>query len=365
MDWTIDGGDLVRAVSVLVSASGLMAVALRWRIDRRRSEAVAIRAAAGRTVARLERWTQIATHQIDELHPAFVDADQESVEGTEPESIRDELWSKCFESRQQMRRRVLDEELELAYVDLYGYDQRIQAVYEACTSAVRTASEKAFELLTLGTQEIIVRGEGGRPSSALGNELRKFAACVRSAFSHDAAMIVGSLRSSMLDLAHASDTAVLSRTALGPSFSGESLQWQALQLDALASSYFARDAKGADTEFLTWDTPQESASRSVASTPDQGYSSLLRQVSAGSQRTGLDLCATYPQEAADSSYWWGPADLGELLLRCSSFTSEQLFNVSTNDQRFDSLSLDVKSEALQAKAKAPNPAKRGHRQRRR
>lgn len=237
MDWSIDPGDLIKAAAVLVSAAGLILVALRNRSDRRRAEADAVRRSAGEIVAKLERWAQIVEHHIDSLHPDFVEADSRSVAGDMTEAVRDQLWSRCFEARQHMRRDVLDEELELVYVNLYGYDDRIQSLYDACTRSLRLSTESAFELIVQGTQEIVVRkNTGDRRSSVLGNELRYYVAEVRHAFQQDSARVVSVLRSELVTLVNASDRAVLGKTAFGPSFGEELLNFDALRTTELLIS---------------------------------------------------------------------------------------------------------------------------------
>lgn len=123
LDPTLKIGDLLTSGSILIS---LVTFLVSWAKDRRiRQKELAdkIRAAAAHTLAKLERWEEPSISIADEAQPIFVET-SELIDPDEEDSIilaRDYLWKELSRLRAEKLRRVLGEEVEIAYIDLYAY----------------------------------------------------------------------------------------------------------------------------------------------------------------------------------------------------------------------------------------------------
>jgi hypothetical protein len=154
-------GDLLTAGTVLISALALFA---SWRSERKardRERANEVRAAATATVAKLERWQQLADFYYVSIQPLFVTISDmlspETVSRTQKlEEARDALWRELTEARTASQQRILEENIELAYVGLQAYDQTAYASVVKLVADLRHIDEEVYaEFVTKGAQRAV------------------------------------------------------------------------------------------------------------------------------------------------------------------------------------------------------------------
>lgn len=152
------------------------------------------------------------------MQPAITKADMALVAGTDGIVVRDELWSACWAARQQVQGRILEEDLELAYAGLYGYDPRIRDLYSASVAQLRLQWDEAFEEAVSSLQHVVLEfGElmlsaHSKPRSAeLGNQLRMVLGAVELDFGQSTRRIVEGLREQLIVVISASDRDIVER----------------------------------------------------------------------------------------------------------------------------------------------------------
>jgi hypothetical protein len=169
-------GNLLTAVSVLISAAAL---AYGWRKDRqlRRTEhADRIRRAAGVVAAKLERWQSVVLQVFDEVQPLLLDLERATDLQENVASVRYGLLRGLYELRAAASQRIFAEQLETAYIDLYGYDPRIHDLFLTAVRQLQELDERAFgQLCALAGQEVVAppTAQAGSLREAIGDDLRR------------------------------------------------------------------------------------------------------------------------------------------------------------------------------------------------
>src|SRR5271169_985382 len=141
MDYpTIKFPDLLTAISVLVATSGFLYAWIKDRHLRRREYADRIRRAAAETVVALGRWRELALRLYDEIQPLITETDIKAVKNQTQDpylvDVRDFLWHGLTSARAISLKRILDEKIESAYLNLYGYEPHVQALYDSVTTSL-------------------------------------------------------------------------------------------------------------------------------------------------------------------------------------------------------------------------------------
>jgi hypothetical protein len=209
-DPVISIGSLLAGLSVLVSVAAL---AYGWRKDRqfrRREYADHIRTAAGRIAVALERWQLIARQFCDDLLPTLEDAARLATEGRDPAAAARLLRAAMLTRRAEITRRIVDERLEAAYVDLYGYDPRIHVLFTAAIQRMQAIDRDAFTSIeTLLIADL--QGAATTDGDAIAAELRTRCADLAAAYTAATGAVIEGFRAEMLALITASDDRIIAR----------------------------------------------------------------------------------------------------------------------------------------------------------
>lgn len=201
-------GNIVTALSVLLSAAAL---AYGWRKDRefqRRQYADHVRRAAGVIAAKLERWPAIALQFIDAVQPLALEVDRLVALGEPDERARHDLLRGLYEQRAIVNQRINSEEIESAYVDLYGYDPRIHELFDGAVGRLRAIDARSFARV-----HDLARGDAaaGVVAGAPGQTLQSSFMELAREYERDTNAVVEAFRAEMIELILASDEAILRR----------------------------------------------------------------------------------------------------------------------------------------------------------
>jgi hypothetical protein len=180
-DETIKIGDLLTSASVLVSVAALVGALWRDRALRRRELADKIRAAAGKTLARLERWQEISLALYTDVQPLFIEVSEDMDRNFEVVAARDKMWKELNRVRLTLLQEIRQEEIETAYVELYTYRPEARDLFRGVMARVKAAEAEAFQDLLMQTQADIMSLEKTAATyhtAQLGNRLRRTAAVV-------------------------------------------------------------------------------------------------------------------------------------------------------------------------------------------
>lgn len=206
--------DILTAVSVLVSACALLYAWRKNSLLRRREHADRFRRAAGSIVARLERYRALALGFFHEMQPLLTEADSVLVKEQDPVVARDFLWRGLVALRAELSRRELSEEIELAYVDLFGYDTRIHALFTEVLMRLQLTNLENYNDLLEATQHstlTLPKPAEGWQSAALGNVLRQVCSELSREVSVALWQITAAFEKEMTLLATASDVEIVQR----------------------------------------------------------------------------------------------------------------------------------------------------------
>ena len=210
-------GDLLTASAVLLSAAGLLASLRKDRRLRRREFAKGVRDSAARTVARLDRWREIALQLFDNLHETATSIDSEFLKNRDVIATRDAFWLSAIKAQNTTIGLIRSEEIELSYCELYGYDPRIYDLFCGATEGLRRIQKIIFLDLLSRTQADIAWAEDAVRSAELGNRIRSSLAHCRETMDTAMGQTLESFRFGMLRLVQASDHDVFERRVTLPS----------------------------------------------------------------------------------------------------------------------------------------------------
>lgn len=208
-------GNLITACAVLVSAAGVLMALYKEQALRKKELADRVRTASGLVIAKLDRWKQLTLQLFGDLQSAVTDADAMVVAEQDLIATRDYLWKKTVEAQASVASRILDEEIEIAYSNLYGYDPRIHELFTEAVRKLKRINDAVFVGLLNRTQSDIFamrKTESGKIlSSQLGNRLRVTLASGKSVLETNMESVLDAFRTSMLPIIGASDKALAER----------------------------------------------------------------------------------------------------------------------------------------------------------
>lgn len=171
----ISFGDVLTIVSLVVSAAALL---LSWQKDRalkRKEYADKIRHSAGTVTAKLQRWKDLSLRYFEDIQPLITKADWMLAKKQAVVDIRDLFWQGMVDARAVASQRIMDEQIEIAYTDMYGFDPRIQVLFSEVVNRLRIIDRSIYTQALYLTQAGIVHFESvpePHQSAQLGNELR-------------------------------------------------------------------------------------------------------------------------------------------------------------------------------------------------
>ena len=186
----IKAGDLLTVFTILISFVALITTLWKEIHANRSTQVDRIRAAAAKTLGKLERWRDLALWYYEDIQPLFVATSDMLAQEFDVAKARDYLWSELGAARNKSKQRIVDESIETAYVELASYFPGIYPVFSATLNAMKEVEEGRYsDLVNLCQMTVLqyeTRKEGYTPA-LLGNSLRGACGHVRSLFSSQVA----------------------------------------------------------------------------------------------------------------------------------------------------------------------------------
>ena len=169
-------GDVLTTTSIFIS---LVVLLISWNKDqnlKRKDYADKIRYSASLVVAKIERWKSLSSQFFDEIQPMIIDADMTWVDKKDILNVRDVFWREMVAARTKIFQKISDEEIEIAYTNLYGYDTKIQGLFDDAINRLKAIENYTHQKALYQTQIDIISIYAGKTaktqSSILGNRLR-------------------------------------------------------------------------------------------------------------------------------------------------------------------------------------------------
>jgi hypothetical protein len=216
-DGTIDVGNLLTSFTILVSLAALLFSLSKDRRTRERELSDRVRAAAAKTLGKLERWQQLSARFYDDVHPVFVDVSQKLHSQLDAEQARDLLWSELTAARTTSEQRIVDEEIESAYVELYPYHPSVQHRFSETMSSLKRVDASVYFEFMKQTQEEVLRYGGAKKDyipAMLGNDLRLASARAEQQLITKLEQTIRPIRDFLVAIVSLSDDDIVSRARL-------------------------------------------------------------------------------------------------------------------------------------------------------
>jgi nitrogen fixation-related uncharacterized protein len=207
-------GDMLTPVSVLLSAVALW---FTWSHDvdlKRQQYADQIRHSASVVTSKIERWSPLADRYFEDIQTTIVDV-SEKVEVTHTrEPANRILFRGLVQAEATASQRIVDEQLEVAYIELYGYVPSLQKTFDATIQEIKKAEIAAHDATSSALQDVLAKqGTLHLPTSLLiGNRLRVDAEEQRKQLRSKIEGIATPLRQRMLNLINLSDKDILNES---------------------------------------------------------------------------------------------------------------------------------------------------------
>jgi hypothetical protein len=204
-------GDLLTPLSILVS---LVAVLVTWQDDkesRAKQYADNIRRSCSIVSAKLERWGTLADRYFDDIQPTLISATMETAETHSVLPARRDLYRGLMEAEGKASQRIVDEQLEIAYMELYGYVPALRPPFEKIRQQI-TEAQKASQSRLAHDLQVKLQGSGllkSSDSAVMGNELRMVVQVERNRLAKEIQQVTQPLSDNILKLITLSDEDLL------------------------------------------------------------------------------------------------------------------------------------------------------------
>ena len=210
-------GDILTSLSILISATVLLRAWAKDRRDREKELADKIRNAAAKTLAKLDRWQELSLWFFHYTQPLFVETSEMLIKDFDIVAARDYFWKKANEARVNISGRILDEEIEIAYVELYGYHPGVNSLFVKTIKELKEKEEAVFYDFIESSQETIksyLSKKASYQSAQLGNDLREIAFHFGSMLREKTDTTLKPIREFLVDIISKSDAEILKRRIL-------------------------------------------------------------------------------------------------------------------------------------------------------
>lgn len=211
-------GNLMTILTVVISVVSLIRAWSKDRKHKQSESAGRIRQRAGLVIAKIERFRDISSSLFDELQVTITEADAKLARGTDVIETRDFFWKELWVLRRAVSRRIIDEQIQIAYADLYGYDHRVHKLYVGAIRRLETIDDLIFQMLLNETQSNILsldrlstEIETTFHSAQLGNLLRTICARIENVFRASMDKVVEAFRKEFARLLEATDLEIMKR----------------------------------------------------------------------------------------------------------------------------------------------------------
>ena len=207
-------GDILTIVSIAIT---VIALVVSWNKDRelkRREYADKIRRAASLIAAKLERWKELNLRFFEDIQPLITESDTILVKEQNIVSTRDHLWQGFVAARAKSSQRIIDEQIETAYADLYGYEPKIRALYIEVLDRLKLIDQGNYEQLLYLTQADVLKLQvTEKPffSAQLGNELRNTCRSIAVQFERLMNEVIAPFDREMTQLIEGSDQSIVGK----------------------------------------------------------------------------------------------------------------------------------------------------------
>lgn len=156
---SMDLSSILTIAPILISAAVFIYTLYKDRLLRRKEYADKIRTSAGTIIAKLERWETLSLRFFEDIEPILTKTDINLVKRNDFDKARYDLWMGLEKARSISSQRIVDEQVEMAYIDLYGYNPTIEDIFSRAVRELKIIDKNMYDDLRKLTQADIIQKE--------------------------------------------------------------------------------------------------------------------------------------------------------------------------------------------------------------
>lgn len=118
-----------------------------------------IRKSAGTIIAKLTRWKTLSLRFFEDIAPLLTLTDFNLKQEADFNKARYDLWIGLEETKAISAQRIADEQIEIAYIDLFGYDPVVEDIFQRAINELKEIDRDIYIDSRILTQEDIVKIE--------------------------------------------------------------------------------------------------------------------------------------------------------------------------------------------------------------
>ncbi len=213
-DRTVKIGDLLTIMTIIMSVVVLLVSLSKDRDLKRKEQADKVRTSVAVAITKLDRWQALQLSVFQELQPVFVEASEMLAKDFNIVAPRDFLWKSINAHRARISGKILDEQIESAYVGLFSHFHAIREQFLITLNQLKQEEKKAHDHLLKATQRDILSFEEkkkGYQSAMLGDALRASAKMSEEQLEEGITRLMKPLRDFLLDVISKPDAEILTQ----------------------------------------------------------------------------------------------------------------------------------------------------------
>ena len=209
----IDLGQILTVTTIIGSIIGF---GYTWSEDRALKDkeyADRVRRSASIVTAKIERWAELSDRYFEDLQPVIINVSEAVLNTHDRQPANRILYKGMMEAKAKASQRIVDEELQIAYMELYGYVPSFQAIFDRTIADIKEAEYKSHETLEGRLQSLLMKDSEGSvlafdDSPNIGNPFRVNIAKERANLHNTITGISQPLRAKMISVIRLKDTAL-------------------------------------------------------------------------------------------------------------------------------------------------------------
>lgn len=214
IEWEISVNDILTTLTISISA---LALIISWSKDRyllKKQQADRVRKAVSNTLVKLDRLENLKLSLFQKVQPIFVETSEKLVDNFDVSEARDFLWKKINSEISQIQSIILEEKIEIAYIDLFTHFPEVRDIFLRTIDNITIIEEEILEAFLEETQDNVMILEKQKTiytSAMLGNSLRKTSVRYKYNFKSSLETSMQPIREFLFEVISMTDQDILNR----------------------------------------------------------------------------------------------------------------------------------------------------------
>ncbi|HOO52640.1 MAG TPA: hypothetical protein PLM24_02515 [Methanothrix sp.] len=212
---TVKVGDILTSLTIFVSLIFFIISMNKDRNLRRKQQADNVRNAAAKTISKLDRWKEASISMFHYMDIVFAKASEMLKKNYDTEAVKDFLSMQLLVIKNKTSEKMLKEDIETAYDELYGYDPSVRPFFEIVLTKLKKEEQVMFKGLLANTQSDIAsfyyKNENEYLTSNLRSQLNNRVKMARKDYEKSINEILRPISHDLLELISEKDKDILAK----------------------------------------------------------------------------------------------------------------------------------------------------------